>query len=563
MDRVIEKKILRFSLYDLVVLAILALLVWGISLLANRWTGTITYQASISMSPFALIGYTFLSMSRGFIAYGFSLIFTFTYGYLAARNRYAERVLIPVLDILQSIPVLGFLPGIVLGMIALFPHSNIGLELASIIMIFTGQVWNITFSFYQSLKSVPHDLTDASKIYGLSKWRIFWTVEVPYSMPGLVWNSMMGMAGGWFFLAVCEAFTLEGKNFMLPGIGSYMAVATNNGYVQGEIYAILAMILMILAIDMFFWRPIVAWANKFKMEEISSDEGEPKSFFLDVLKNSHVLKFFRELLNLRKFQIRIIRPDIKQALPDDKEPGKVGNAIFYSVLGFIAAISAWKFATFIGNVNFGEFVKILSYDGFTALRVYAAVAISIAWALPAGIIIGKSQKLSKRMQGIVQILASFPAPMIYPWFVLIFPQINWSSILLMLLGTQWYVLFNVIAGTSSVPYQLKEASKMLKFSKKELWQNLYIPAVMPYLITGAITAAGGAWNASIVAEYMSVNGKLLEANGIGALINVFTNSGELNLMALSVLIMSITVVAVNRLLWHPLQKWTAEKFRFE
>jgi len=563
MARAIEKKILHFSIYDVIVLAFLALLTYGISLLASRWTGTIVYQAKISMSPIALIGYTFFSMSRGFIAYGLSLAFTFGYGYLAAKNRYAERILIPILDILQSIPVLGFLPGIVLGMIALFPHSNIGLEFASIIMIFTGQVWNITFSFYQSLKSIPKDLIEASKIYGFSKWKTFWNVEVPYSMPGLVWNSMMGMAGGWFFLIVCEAFTLENKNFMLPGIGSYMAVAMSNGYVPGEFYGIIAMILMILAIDIFFWRPIVAWSNKFKMEEVASEE-ESTSFILDVLKNSHILKFFRDLTNLQKFQSKYSHKEVKHPSENLYESqNKAGNVIFYSILGFVTAVIIWRFFTFVGNVNLSQLLLILSDDGFTAFRVYLAVVISIAWALPVGIIIGKSLKLSKRMQPIVQVLASFPAPMIYPWFAMLFPQINWSSILLMLLGTQWYVLFNVIAGASTIPNQLKEASMMLNFDKKQLWRDLYIPAVLPYLITGAITAAGGAWNASIVAEYMTINGKLLEANGIGALINNFTNSGELNLLAVSIVVMSISVVIINKLMWRPLQKWTTSKFNFE
>ncbi len=561
MVRAIEKKILHFSIYDVIVLAVLAIIVWGMILLAHRWTGTIVYEARISMSPIALIGYTFLSMSRGFIAYGLSLVFTLIYGYLAARNRYAERVLIPLLDIFQSIPVLGFLPGVILAMIALFPHSNIGLEFASIIMIFTGQVWNMTFSFYQSLKSVPRDLVEASEIYGFSKWKIFWSVEVSYAMPGLVWNSMMSMAGGWFFLIVCESFTLGDKNFRLPGIGSYMAVAMDKGYVPGELYAIIAMILMILAIDMFFWRPIVAWSDKFKMDEVGSEE-EPKSFVLSVLKNSHVLRFFRDLTNLMAIRVNMSNPHPHKGFSQDKEESKIGNLIFYFVIGFVAAIALWKFMEFVGNVKIGNILTILSGEGLTALRVYASVAISM-WALPVGIIIGKNLKLSKRMQPIIQVLASFPAPMIYPWFVLLFPNLNWSSIILMLLGTQWYILFNVIAGASSIPNQLKEASKILEFTKKELWMNLYIPAVLPYLITGAITAAGGAWNASIVAEYMNIGGKLYQANGIGSLINNFTNSGRLNLLALSIFIMSISVVVINRLLWRPLQKWSTQKFKIE
>ncbi|BBJ27658.1 ABC transporter permease [Athalassotoga saccharophila] len=559
MVRAIEKKILHFSIYDAVVVAILVFLTWGVIELATRWTGTMVAQATISMSPIALIGYTLLSMSRGFIAYGFSLIFTLTYGYAAARNRYAERLLIPLLDILQSVPVLGFLPGVLLAMIAIFPHSNIGLELASIIMIFTGQVWNMTFSFYQSLKSIPRDLIEASKIYGFSKWKIFWNVEVPYSMPGLVWNSMMSMAGGWFFLVVSEYFSLGDKTFILPGVGSYMGVAMDKGYVPGEIYAIIAMMLMILAIDFFFWRPIVAWADKFKMDEVASED-EPKSLILKVLKSSHALMFFRELTTLRKitpkFKPRVISGDYQ------RDESRWGNILFYSIIGLISFFGIWKLLSFFSSIKGSELLTILFADGITGLRVYTAVAISM-WALPVGIIIGKNMRLSKRLQPVIQMIASFPAPMIYPWFVLIFPNLNWSSIILMLLGTQWYILFNVIAGASAIPNQLKEAAKMLKFTKKELWFNLYIPSVLPYLITGMITAAGGAWNASIVAEYMVVGGHTYTATGIGYLINVFTNNNQMNLLALSVIVMSVGVVTINKLMWRPLQKWSTEKFKFD
>ncbi|MGC8611673.1 MAG: ABC transporter permease [Mesoaciditoga sp.] len=559
MVRAIEKKILHFSIYDAVVVAILAVLTWGVIELATRWTGTIVEQATISMSPVALIGYTLLSMSRGFIAYGFSLIFTLTYGYAAARNRYAERLLIPLLDILQSVPVLGFLPGVLLAMIAIFPHSNTGLELASIIMIFTGQVWNMTFSFYQSLKSIPRDLIEASKIYGFSKWKIFWNVEVSYSMPGLVWNSMMSMAGGWFFLVVSEYFSLGDKTFILPGVGSYMGVAMDKGYVPGEIYAIIAMMLMILAIDFFFWRPIVAWADKFKMDEVASED-EPKSFILKVLKSSHALMFFRELATLKRFTPKL-RPKVISG-DYQKDESKWGNILFYSIVGLIFFLGIWKLISFFSNIKGSEFLTILLADGVTGLRVYTAVAISL-WALPVGIIIGKNMKLSKRLQPVVQMIASFPAPMIYPWFVLLFPNLQWSSIILMLLGTQWYILFNVIAGASAIPNQLKEASKMLKFTKKELWLNLYIPSVLPYLITGMITAAGGAWNASIVAEYMVVGGHTYTATGIGYLINVFTNNNQMNLLALSVIVMSMGVVIINKLMWRPLQRWSTEKFKFD
>ncbi len=556
MNRTVEaKKERRFSIYDIIVLSFIILLVYGVGMLAKKWTGPFVYKTNISLSPVSLIGYTLLSMARGFAAYGLSLVFTLTYGYVAAHNRYAEKILIPLLDVLQSVPVLGFLPGLILGMMALFPSNIMGLELASIIMIFTGQVWNMTFSFYQSLKSIPQELLEASKIYGLSPWRIFWDVEVAFALPALVWNSMMSMAGGWFFLSVCEAFTLDGKSYRIAGIGSYMATAVENGYVAGEIYAITAMVLMIVAIDVFFWKPIVAWADKFKFEENVSEE-EPSSFVLDILRNSHVLRFFRTIFGKKKSKRYVRTAPIRL----EHEPSKVGSFLFYGILGILSALIMYKFFSLIHGVGWNDVRLVLLEDGVTALRVYAAVGISVAWALPVGILIGKNISLSKKVQPIVQVLASFPAPMIYPWFVMIFPNLNFSSILLMLLGTQWYVLFNVIAGAAAIPNHLKEAAKVLKLSKFKVWTTLYLPVVFPYLITGVITAAGGAWNASIVTEYMTFNNKTLEAFGIGAFINEVTVNGNMSLLVLSITVMSLGVVLINRAIWRPLQRRVFEKY---
>ncbi len=557
MNRIVEiKRERKFSIYDIVVLSFIIFLIYGVTVLAKKWTGPFVYKTNISLSVTSLIGYTLLSMARGFAAYGLSLVFTLAYGYVAAHNKYAEKILIPLLDVLQSVPVLGFLPGLILGMMALFPSSIMGLELASIIMIFTGQVWNMTFSFYQSLKSIPQELIEASKIYGMSPWRRFWDVEVSFALPALVWNSMMSMAGGWFFLSVCEAFTLDGKSYRIAGIGSYMATAIEKGNILGEIYAIIAMILMIVVIDVFFWRPIVAWADKFKVEENVSQD-EPTSFVLDILRNSHVLRFFRAMFKgNRKTKKYVYSPPFRV----DEEKTKVGGMLFYSILGFLSIFILYKFFHLIRAIGFNDIRLILLQDAVTALRVYAAVGISVAWALPVGIIIGKNISLSKKVQPIVQILASFPAPMIYPWFVMIFPNLNYSSILLMLLGTQWYILFNVIAGASAIPNHLKEAAKMLKLSKLKIWINLYLPVVFPYLITGIITAAGGAWNASIVTEYMSYNNKTIQAFGIGAFINKATISGEMSLLAFSITVMSLGVVLINRLVWRPIQRHVFEKY---
>ncbi len=550
----------RFSLYDIAVFGFIVFVLFVIMLLARRWSAPFVAEAHISLNPSALFKYTLLSMSRGFIAYFLSLVFTLVVGYAAARSRYLERVIIPALDILQSVPVLGFLPGLMIALIALFPHSEIGLNLVSIIMIFTGQVWNMTFSFYQSLKSTPNELLEAAKIYNLSRWSTFWNVEVPYAMPGLVWNSMMSMAGGWFFLTVCEAFTLGNKTYTIPGIGSYMALAISKGKVIDQLYGIAAMIGMIVFIDIFFWRPIVAWSSKFSFAAKEVQHGD--SFVLKVLVNSHLVHFLRESFSPIKKKLFIRKVErIDPVVYGKSNP--LADALFYTLISILVAASLYEFYLLVKGVSGSEMTLILSGDAVTALRVYASVAISILWALPVGILIGRNRHLSKRLQPIIQIAASFPAPLIYPWFVIMFPDLNYSSVLLMMLGTQWYILFNVIAGASVVPAELEEATRLFDIRGIKKVFALYIPVVFPYLVTGIITAAGGAWNASIVAEYMSVKGKIYHAFGIGALINNFTDAGRLHLLVISVVVMSLSVVVINRLIWRPLQRYAAERFKLE
>ncbi len=556
MNGVSQRKI---TIYDFIVIGMLIFVVLSIEMMAKRWEAPFVPNAHISLNPINLVKYTLYSATRGFIAYFISLIFTLVVGYAAAKNRYLEKLIVPTLDILQSVPVLGFLPGLMLALISLFPHSEIGLELVSIIMIFTGQVWNMTFSFYQSLKSVPKELIEASRIYKLSKWAVFWNVEVPYAIPGLVWNSMMSMAGGWFFLTVCEAFTLGNKSYSVPGIGSYMALAISKGYLPGEVLGILAMVLMIITIDIFFWKPINVWARKFSEKEDDTTKG---SFVLDILINSHITRFFREHLLYRLKQLTLTRSKRFENL--HKEEGKgIKDTVFAVFIYVLTAVVVWEVYIFIKQVDIRDFYKILLGDGITGLRVYLSVALSVAWAVPVGILIGRSSKLSSKLQPIVQVLASFPAPLIYPWFVMLFPNLNYSSILLMMLGTQWYILFNVIAGASTVPKQLEEATKVFGLKGLKKMFTLYIPVIFPYLITGIITAAGGAWNASIVAEYMSVKGKIIEAFGLGAMINNFADLGKLHLLSVSVIVMSLSVVLINRLIWRPLQRFAADRFSLE
>ncbi len=550
----------RFTIYDMVVIAALVLLVVLVISLAKRWSAPFTPEAHISLDPAHLFKYTLFSMSRGFIAYFLSLTFTLVVGYAAAKSRYLERIIIPALDILQSVPVLGFLPGLMIALISLFSHTEIGLELVSIIMIFTGQVWNMTFSFYQSLKSTPKELIEAASIYNMSRWGIFWNVEVPYAMPGLVYNSMMSMAGGWFFLTVCEAFTLGNHTYTIPGIGSYMAKAIEKGYVAGQIYGIVAMIAMIVFIDIVFWRPIVVWSSKFSLK---SDSDEAESFVLNILSSSHVIKFLRGIFVKKGVRIPSKSSSKKSFAYSDNKRNPIKDAIFYLSMLLLFLWGAHELVGIVQGVAPNKIAHILECDGITALRVYLAVFLSVLWALPVGILIGKNRKLSSRLQSVVQIAASFPAPLIYPWFVMMFPDLNYSSVLLMMLGTQWYILFNVIAGASTVPADLEEASDIFGIRGIKRLFALYIPVVFPYLVTGIITAAGGAWNASIVAEYLSVKGKIYQATGIGALINLFTDKGQLHLLAVSIIVMSLSVVLVNRLVWRPLQRYAAERFSVE
>ncbi len=551
----------KFTIYDIAVISVLLLIVFLMIVLAKRWSAPFVPEAHISLNPAYLIEYTFFSMSRGFIAYALSLVFTLVVGYAAAKNQYLEKIIIPTLDIFQSVPVLGFLPGLMLALISLFPHTEIGLELVSIIMIFTGQVWNMTFSFYQSLKSVPSELIEAARIYNMSNWGIFWNVEVPYAMPGLVWNSMMSMAGGWFFLTVCEAFTLGNKTYSIPGIGSYMAMAIDKGYIPGQIYGILAMVSMIVFIDIVFWRPIVAWSSKFSLKEDSQEDRG--SIVLNILINSHVTRFFREMLFKSSPIIKMGRKKEIKAEKPVVQRNYISEAFFYSFILIVVVLSGYEFYRMIHGAKLNEIGKILFCDGITALRVYGSVFLSVLWTVPVGIAIGKNRRISSKLQPIVQILASFPAPLIYPWFVMMFPQLNYSSVLLMMLGTQWYVLFNVIAGTSTVPKDLEEASEVFGLRGLKRMFSLYIPVIFPYLVTGIITAAGGAWNASIVAEYMSVKGKIFKAIGIGALINNFTNAGTLHLLAISIVVMSLSVVFINRVVWRPLQRYAVSRFSLE
>jgi NitT/TauT family transport system permease protein len=555
----------KFGWIDALVVLGLAGLLFSVIDLAHEWTGPARPSLNIDLSVWALPHYVFYSLSRGLLAYFISLGFALGYGYWAAKDRRAERVLLPMLDILQSIPVLGFMPGIVLTLCALFPKSNTGLELAAILMIFTGQAWNMTFSFYHSLRTVPQDMREVATVYRFSWWQRFKWVELPYSTIGLVWNSMMSMAGGWFFLMINESFRLGDKDFRLPGIGSYMSVAVERGRVDAMLSAILAMVVMILILDQLLWRPVVVWAQKFRVEE-GGQQIANSSWFLDWLRRSHVLQSARTLLaQLKSFRKRSAPLATPKALAQHNATMAAAlwyvlPALFLTGLGY----GAWKLYHLLYTIRLKEWQELLTAAMFTLSRVLLSTLLGTWWALPAGLAIGLSPRLSRALQPVVQVVASFPAPMLFPLIIAALQwagvTLNWGSIVLMLMGTQWYILFNVIAGAMAIPSDLKEASRSYRIQGWQRFRTLYFPAVFPYLITGWVTAAGGAWNASIVAEYITFKGSTLQAHGLGARISAAAAVSNLPLLAASILVMSTIVVLFNRTVWRQCYQLAERKF---
>jgi NitT/TauT family transport system permease protein len=563
----------RASWADVLVIGGLGAVIFAMVNLAGHWRAPFQSTVEIHLSPWYLPQYTFYSITRGLLAYCCSLAFTLVYGYWAAKDRLAERVLIPVLDILQSIPVLGFMPTLVLALIALFPYNNVGMELVAIIMIFTGQAWNMTFSFYHSVKTVPHDQIEVATVYRFTWWERLKWVEVPYSMMGLVWNSMMSMAGGWFFLTVCEAFRLGDRDFRLPGLGAYMSEAVEKGDVPSMLWAILAMTLAIVALDQLLWRPVVVWAQKFRIEEGGAQEAM-SSWFLDWLRHSRLLAALPSLW--AKFRVKSShRPGhVLKPHPHAAEASKIVQWVSLAAFALLIAAMVWGMWNLLGllrGVTFAEWGRILLAAILTLLRVLTSVALGTLWALPAGLAIGLSPKLSRIFQPIVQVVASFPAPMLFPMVIAVLTwmgvTLNFGSIVLMLLGTQWYILFNVIAGSMAIPADLKEMSKSYRIVGWRRFWNLYFPSMFPYLVTGWVTATGGAWNASIVAEFVTYRGDTLHALGLGEMISSAAAGGissggqpDYDVLAASVLVMATMVVLFNRLVWRRLYRLADERF---
>jgi NitT/TauT family transport system permease protein len=549
----------RWRAIDLALVLALGAIVFGVVSLARAWTGAQRPAVEIDLSPAALPRYTLYSLSRGLAAYTLALGFALVYGYWAAKDRFAGRVLIPLLDILQSIPVLGFMPGVVLALVAAFPDDNVGLELAAVIMIFTGQAWNMTFSVYRSLTSVPANLAEAATLFRFTWFERLRHVELPFATIGLVWNSMMSMAGGWFFLMISEAFVLGDRDFRLPGLGSYMSVAVARGDAAAMVWAVVAMVAMIVVLDQLLWRPAVAWAQRFRIDD--GGQAVPvRSWFLELLRRSTLLsRLARRLRSVPPSRARRPEPRSRAA----KLASRISLALFVVLLA-VVVIGAWKLVGLLAPVTARDWLATLGAGFATLGRVLLSTALGTLWALPAGLAIGLDPKRSRVLQPVIQIAASFPAPMLFPAVIALLHALGvplgLGSIVLMLLGTQWYILFNVVAGAQAIPADLAEAARAFRMNRLQRFRALDLPAVFPYLVTGWVTAAGGAWNASIVAEAITYQGRAESTTGLGAQISAAASRADFPLLAASILVMSTLVVAFNRIVWRRLNRLAETRF---
>lgn len=522
---------------------------------------------AIDLDPRNLPYYAGRSTLRMFIALFFSTVFTLVYGYIAAKSRRAERVMIPLLDILQSVPVLGFLSITVTGFIALFPGSLLGLEAASIFAIFTSQVWNMTFSFYQSLRTVPKELDEAATLYQLSGWQRFTKLEVPSATIGLLWNAMMSFGGGWFFVAASEAISVLNQEYTLPGIGSYVAAAIAAENLSALGWALLTISIVIVLVDQLFWRPLVAWSDKFRMEQSASAEA-PESWVYDLLQTARIPRLLGKAITpLKEAVNRLLSrltPPRSTFVVDAAQPQR-GDRLYNTILLIIIGILvAWVLHFILTTVGLSEVVKTFGLGLLTLLRVTILLLFATVIWTPIGVAIGFNPKLARTLQPVVQFLASFPANFIFPFATLFFIRTNisieWGSILLMALGAQWYILFNSIAGAQSIPTDLREMADDIGLKGWQRWKKLIIPGIFSAWVTGGVTASGGAWNASIVSEIVAWGSTTLTATGLGTYIAEATTVGDWPRITLGIGMMSLFVVGLNRLLWRRLYQLAEAKY---
>lgn len=552
----------RFNIIDIVVFVFIATVLYIIVFIASGWRAEMQPSAEVGLSISNIPVYALNSVLRIFVAYILSFLFALWYGYTASKSKWRERVMIPLLDVLQSIPVLSFLPGVALAMISLFPNSRIGVELSSILLIFTGQVWNMAFSYYHSLNTIPKELRQVASIYGLSKYQRFLKIELPYSSIGLIWNSMISVAGGWFFLMACEMFVLKDRDFRLPGIGSYIQTAANDGNIKLVLFGLGTMLLIILLFDILLWRPLIAWSQKFRFDAVKAED-EPESFILNVLRKSTVQRW---IIDKASDINRGIERLFKEKQGPKEEP--LGKKIIKFIIALLAiallTYGGIKAVASLGGLSAREYLLILMAAFHSFLRTGAAMLIAMVWTVPVGVLIGLNRKVSRLVQPIIQIIAAVPATAVFPVIILYLIKfgggLDIGAIFLMLLGTQWYILFNVIAGASAIPLDLREAAEIYGLRGWKRWKVLILPGIFPYLITGLITATGGAWNATIVAEHVTFGGETLTTTGLGALISEATLEGNYRLLLASTVMMALIVISINRLLWKRLFQIARQRY---
>ena len=568
----------RFGWIDAIVILAIFVLLWTLVVLGGdmRVRFDELHPPPLSLDVALIPYYTARTVLRMFIAFGAALLFTFAYGYVAAKSVRARKVMLPLLDILQSVPVLGFLSITVTGFLALFPGSLLGVECASIFAIFTAQAWNMTFGFYHSMITIPAELQEAASVFRMNRWQRFTKVELPSSAIGLMWNSMMSFGGGWFFVAQSEAISVLNKNIKLPGLGSYMAAAAEAGDTRAAVYAIIAMITTIVVLDQLLWRPLVAWAEKFKLEQTGSKDS-PTSWVLGLLQRSYVLAWLSDHVGyaLARFSERAsaLGADLTQTISGNT-PARAKAILRVGLWMGVAITVGWLILDGMHiaqeiktDMTSSEMLHVVWLGFLTLLRVLAmSVIATIIWT-PIGVWIGLRPRVARVAQPLVQIAASFPVNMTFPFIVAFFIAthipINLGSVLLMALGTQWYILFNVIAGAMAIPTDLREAAALFGLHRWQLWKTLIIPAIFPFWVTGALTATGGAWNASIVAEVASWGKDKLVADGLGAYIAQVTEKGDQPAIYFSIIVMAVFVVLINRILWRRLYDLAERKFKLD
>ncbi|HEY1255474.1 MAG TPA: ABC transporter permease subunit [Terracidiphilus sp.] len=544
--------------------------------LSVYWLAKPVPEIQISHSLRALPLYAFYSVARMAIAYFISLAFSISYGYIAFYNRRAEAWMIAVLDILQSIPVLSFLPGVMLAMIALFPGHQFGVELGSIILLFTSQAWNMAFSFYSSLKSIPREMIEATRIYRYSGWQRFWQLELPFSAIGLIWNSIVSVASGWFVLIPCEMLTFGAHDFRLPGLGSYLSSAATSTPVDKHalFWGSAVLVLIIVATDQLIWRPLIAWSDKFKFEQTESASRVTSPILTLLSTPSLLLRLPARAFNRVEEKIYhhlAASPQCRRIQPIDDDAAKGSRWTPILIGAFAGLLLLWTASQavhLLSDVTVADLRMLFLGAGATFARVVATLVIAALWTIPVGVAIGSSPKLAGVLQPITQIVAAIPASAFFPVLMVLMIQqgigLGYGAVALMLLGTQWYVLFNVIAGAMAIPSDLKEAAAVYKFTTWQRWTRLILPGIFPYLITGMVTASGGAWNTSILAEYGAYGSHTLETVGLGSEISAALGTdGKLSSLIMATVLLAAIVVTMNRFLWRRLYRLAETRYKLE